>query len=153
MPQVTTAKRLPNGEVEMTVPIQTGIGIGTNIHPSGLVIEWIPADVAFRQADLAKGDLITAVNTVSIRGMDLAALKKFVRTIPVLEGGVLQLTLAIDSRARSLHPGNEIARVLGLLESLVGVWAWDSDALKVISSVDDADHLLVEGEGRVFRPW
>ena len=97
MPQVVRAKRLPNGEVEMTVPIQTGIGIGTNIHPSGLVIEWVPADDGtFRQADLAPGDLITAINSVSIKGMDLAALKRFVRTIPVLEGDVIKIQLTIE---------------------------------------------------------
>ena len=121
------AKRLPNGEVEMTVPIETGIGIGTNIHPSGLVIEWVPADDGtFRQADLAPGDVITAINSVSIQGMDLAALTKFVRTLPVLEGGVLKIQLTVDSSARqdaktagpekhsiqdALNPSDEDARV------------------------------------------
>jgi hypothetical protein len=36
MPERVDAKRLPNGDVEMMVPVETGIGIGTNIHPLGL---------------------------------------------------------------------------------------------------------------------
>ena len=61
MPERVHAKRLPNGDVEMMVPIETGIGIGTNIHPLGLVIEWMPPSTTLRQAGLAKGDLITAL--------------------------------------------------------------------------------------------
>ena len=57
------AKRLLNGEeVEVTCPVETGLGLGTDLHPQGLIIVWVPPGGTLRQADLVKGDMITAIN-------------------------------------------------------------------------------------------
>ena len=54
----------------------------------------------------------------------------------------------------ALHPSDEVARVEELLQSIVGVCAWDKIGKRAVSSLDAAvvAEVLAEAEGRAFKP-